>query len=211
MSQATKLREDGEEARSAAEGEHMTMDPTITAAGFADVPELLSRASLIINKMLESLKAGQQVLQRAAVEKLHHTNTKLHEISSATESAATDIMDGLDRAFLLVDQLDGEDVGPRGSEIGGQLRDELFAVMTHLQFQDITSQQLDHASSIIQDMEHYLDEFVVLFDLPTIGAIAGQQPLAPRSELRSFDPCATTLDAEQRQAMVDEILTVKAR
>ena len=181
----------------------------VDAAGFADVPELLSRASLIINKMLESLRAGQQVLQRAAVEKLHHTNTKLHEISSATESATTDIMDGLDRAFLLVDQLDGEDVSPRGAEIGAQLRDELFAVMNHLQFQDITSQQLDHASSIIQDMEQYLDEFVVLFDLPTIGAIAGQ-PVGPqRPELRPFDPCATTLDAESRQAMVDELLTVK--
>ena len=191
------------------EEEQLGVTAAITAAGFADVPELLSRASLIINKMLESLRAGQQVLQRSAVEKLHHTNTKLHEISTATESATTDIMDGLDRAFLLVDQLDGEGVGPRGAEIGGQLRDELFAVMTHLQFQDITSQQLDHASSIIQDMEHYLDEFVVLFDLPTIGTIAGHAPAPHRSELRPFDPCATTLDAEKRQAMVDELLTVK--
>jgi chemotaxis regulatin CheY-phosphate phosphatase CheZ len=202
------LKKARSEAKPVAEQELGT-DAAVTAAGFADVPELLSRASLIINKMLESLRAGQQVLQRTAVEKLHHTNDKLHEISSATESATTDIMDGLDRAFVLVDKLDGEDVGPAGAEIGAQLRDELFAVMTHLQFQDITSQQLDHASSIIQDMEQYLDEFVVLFDLPTIGAIAGQQPPAPRSELRSFDPCATTLDAEQRQAMVDELLTVK--
>jgi chemotaxis regulatin CheY-phosphate phosphatase CheZ len=211
MSEATGLRDEGERARSATEGDYIGMDAAITAAGFADVPELLSRAALIINKMLESLKAGQQVLQRAAVEKLHHTNTKLHEISTATESAATDIMDGLDRAFLLVDQLDGEDVGPRGAEIGGQLRDELFAVMTHLQFQDITSQQLDHASSIIQDMEHYLDEFVVLFDLPTIGKVRGHDAIRLHSEHRPYDPCATTLDAEQRQAIVDEILTVKAR
>ena len=211
MSNAAKPRSDHEREQGAAADERMEVDAAITAAGFADVPELLSRASLIINKMLDSLRAGQQVLQRAAVEKLHHTNTKLHEISSATESATTDIMDGLDRAFVLVDQLDGEDVGPRGSEIGGQLRDELFAVMTHLQFQDITSQQLDHASSIIQDMEHYLDEFVVLFDLPTIGKVQGYEAIGLRSELRPFDPCATTLAAEQRQAMVDEILTVKAR
>ena len=191
-----------------AEEDRLGTDAAITAAGFADVPELLSRASLIITKMLESLRAGQQVLQRSAVEKLHHTNDKLHEISSATESATTDIMDGLDRAFVLVDQLDGEDVGARGAEIGSQLRDELFAVMNHLQFQDITSQQLDHASSIIRDMEQYLDEFVVLFDLPTIGAITGQSPVMPRPEPRPFDPCATTLDAEKRQAMVDELLTV---
>ena len=201
------LKEPLTEGRPAEEAE-LSVTAAITAAGFADVPELLSRASLIINKMLESLRAGQQVLQRSAVEKLHHTNTKLHEISSATESATTDIMDGLDRAFLLVDQLDGEDVGPRGAEIGGALRDELFAVMNHLQFQDITSQQLDHASSIIRDMEHYLDEFVVLFDLPTIGTVAGHTP-AQRSEPRPFDPCATTLDAEKRQAMVDELLTVR--
>jgi chemotaxis regulatin CheY-phosphate phosphatase CheZ len=210
MSKAQKRTGEPAAVESAAD-DRIAVDAAITASGFADVPELLSRASLIINKMLESLRAGQQVLQRAAVEKLHHTNTKLHEISTTTESAATDIMDGLDRAFLLVDQLDGDDVAPRGAEIGAQLRDELFAVMTHLQFQDITSQQLDHASSIIQDMEQYLDEFVVLFDLPTIGKVQGHEPEGLRSEVRSFDPCATTRDAETRQAMVDEILTVKSR
>lgn len=189
-------------------GERIAAD---AAASFADVPEILSRASLIINKMLESLRAGQQVLQRAAVERLHHTNTKLHEISSATESATTEIMDGIDRAFLLVDQLDADDVGPRGAEIGGKIREELFAVITQLQFQDITSQQLDHASSIIQDMEHYLDEFVVLLDLPTLGTVKSPEVTLAGVEAGAFDPCATTLDAEKRQALVDEILTVRAR
>jgi chemotaxis regulatin CheY-phosphate phosphatase CheZ len=158
--------------------------------------------------MLESLRAGQQVLQAAAVEKLHNTNEKLHEISSATETAATDIMDGLDRAFVLLDQLEGPDVGPRGAEIGGHVRDELFQVMTHLQFQDITTQQLNHAASIIQDMEHYLDEFAELFDVTTFGSM--REPEAERAQgyVRAFDPCATTRDAEKRQAIVDQLLTV---
>ena len=204
MSKALKAHRDPAPEKTPAEG-----SAHAGPRGLADLPEVLVRASVIINKMLESLRAGQQVLKSAAVEKLHSTNEKLSEISSATETAATDIMDGIDRAMVLLDQLDGDDVGPRGSEIGSQVRDELFGVMNHLQFQDITSQQLSHASSIIQDMEHYLDEFVVLFDLPTIGKVRGHDAIRLHSEHRPYDPCATTLDAESRQAMVDELLTVK--
>jgi hypothetical protein len=54
-------------------------------AGVAALPDLLSRASVIINKMLETLRSGQQALQRRAVEKLHHTNEKLHEIKVSEE------------------------------------------------------------------------------------------------------------------------------
>lgn len=190
----------------------LTGGPVPDAAGpggVADLPELLTRASVIINKMLETLRTGQQALQRRAVEKLHHTNAKLHEVNSATESAATDIMDGLDRAFLLIDELEGDGVSPRGAEIGAKLRDELFGVMTHLQFQDITSQQLNHASSIIQDMETHLDEFAAMFDLQTIGKVSEPDPA--RHERLTFDPCATTRDAERRQALVDELLTVAER
>ena len=177
--------------------------------GLADLPDVLVRASMIINKMLESLRAGQEVLKSAAVEKLHTTNEKLSEISSATETAATDIMDGIDRAMVLLDQLDGDDVGPKGAEIGGQVRDELFMVMNHLQFQDITSQQLSHASSIIQDMERYLDEFAGLFDVNSFGRIPDREPEPSALFPRAFDPAATTRDAESRQAVVDELLTLE--
>lgn len=211
MSNALKRSDGSEGKKGPAEGAEAGAHGGISVAGSADMPDLVTRASSIINKMLESLRAGQQVLQCAAVEKLQHTNAKLHEVSSATETATTGIMDGIDRTFVLVDQLDGEGVGPRGSEIGAQIRDELFAVMTHLQFQDITSQQLDHASSIIQEMEQYLDEFVVLFDMPGLGKLPGSQAGASLCDLRAFDPCATTLEAEKRQAMVDELLTVRAR
>jgi chemotaxis regulatin CheY-phosphate phosphatase CheZ len=207
MSKALQMRP-GEEPERKAEAAAAGVELASSGAGMADLPALLSRATGIINKMLESLRAGQQVLQAAAVEKLHNTNEKLHEISSATETAATDIMDGIDRAFVLLDQLEGDDVGPRGAEIGGQVRDELFQVMTHLQFQDITTQQLDHAASIIQDMEHYLDEFAELFNVTTEGAIPPLEVGSASSFPRAFDPCASTRDAKQRQAIVDQILTV---
>jgi chemotaxis regulatin CheY-phosphate phosphatase CheZ len=194
-----------EKPRKSKQAERETLSLT---AGVADLPAMLTRASVVINKMLESLRAGQQVLQRAAVEKLHNTNEKLSEISSATETAATDIMDGIDRAFVLLDQLDGDDVGPRGAAIGAEVRDELFQVMNHLQFQDITTQQLSHASSIIQDMERYLDEFAGLFDLSTLGEVPAREPEASPTYPRAFDPAATTRDSEVRQALVDELLTV---
>lgn len=204
MSKPLKARREA-----APDGKPATAGDSAGPRGLADLPDVLVRASVIINKMLESLRAGQQVLKSAAVEKLHSTNEKLSEISSATETAATDIMDGIERAMVLLDELDGEDVGPRGSEIGGQVRDELFGVMNHLQFQDITSQQLSHASSIIQDMERYLDEFAGLFDVHSAGKLPEREPEATGVYPRAFDPAATTRDAERRQAIVDELLTLE--
>lgn len=179
--------------------------------GHDELPEVLARVSAIIAKMLARLRAGQEVLKTTAVAKLHDTSEKLHEVSSATETAATDILDGIDRAMLLIDQLEGDDVGPRGAEIAGQLREELFGVMNHLQFQDITSQQLSHASSIIQDMEQYLDEFVAVVDAEAGGTPPARgEPAAPAYP-RAFDPAATVHRAEQRQALVDELLTADPR
>ena len=186
------------------------MSKPLTSGGQEELPEVLARVSVIIGKMLTRLRAGQEELRTTAVERLHDTREKLDEVTSATETAATDIMNGIDRAMLLVDQLDGDDVGPRGAEIGSALRDELFGVMTHLQFQDITTQQLTHASSIIEDMKQYLDEFVAVFDLEASGAAPVPRRAVPEYP-PAFDPAATIHDAEQRQALVDELLTADSK
>jgi chemotaxis regulatin CheY-phosphate phosphatase CheZ len=172
--------------------------------------DLLRRTYVVIQDMLDRLRESQSVIQHAAVQNLQVTSAKLHEVTSATESAATDIMDGIDRALQLVDKLDA---GTPSEEVAPQIRDELFAVMNHLQFQDITTQQLQHASSLIQEMERQLDECARMFDLATsqnpLDIPARPQPTEPSSPA-TFDPCATVKDAEERQALVDAILTGNA-
>lgn len=164
---------------------------------------LLSQAYSMINGMLERVRESQGVLQDTAVQKLHDTNTRLNEVTSATESAATHIMDGLDRALVLLDRLES---GERSEALTPELREELFGVMNHLQFQDILAQQLQHASSLLHEMESQLLDFAEVFD-PALHGARPEAPL-PRSPAlpASFDPRATFGAAEERQALADELL-----
>jgi hypothetical protein len=54
----------------------------------------------------------------ATVEKIQHTSDKLREVTSATEVAATDILDALDRTQAMVDALDAaDDAGDRDAGV----------------------------------------------------------------------------------------------
>jgi hypothetical protein len=61
------------------------------------------------------------------------------------------------------------DSATRAAEVRGTMRDELFGLMNHLQFQDITTQQLAYASSLIMEMEDRLAQLIKLFDPSTIA------------------------------------------
>lgn len=180
--------------------------------GLSDLPAILERANAQILNVLTRLRESRAALQNSAMEKLQSTHDKLREVTSATEDAATNIMDACDRASQMVDELDAIDAAPepdrtKAGEIRGSLRDELFMMMGALQFQDITTQQLNHASSVLVEMEQRLLDVAKLFD--------ANGDVAHLTERRydvidsgTFDPNATTHNAEGRQALADEIFTV---
>lgn len=205
-----------EEAPESGEAAGATAPPpgaagAVAAVGGAD-PTALLRAYNNISAMLQSLRSSRGTLAQVRVEKLQHTNAKLHEVSSATEVAATGLLDVLDRALGMVDELDALDETGNGRavEIRGRLRDELFQAISGLQFQDITSQQLNYASSVLVDMEERLAEVEKAFDP---GAIDALQPSAasfrptrttPAAGV-TFDPNASVNGADERQALADLI------
>jgi hypothetical protein len=177
------------------------------------LPAIFVRAMGEVHAMLASIRTGREHIRAATTERLAHTNEKLDEVSSATGKAALDIMDALDRAIAKVDELETEDVladAEKGTAIRSDLRDELFAVMGHMQFQDITSQQIMHVQSLLADMETRLGDIANLFDHQA-GDTAEPPPspvLATRTEkdAHSFDPNATLADAETRQALADSLV-----
>jgi chemotaxis regulatin CheY-phosphate phosphatase CheZ len=176
-------------------------------AALYSVPNVLLQAYQEINAVVERLREGRGMLQQHAVERLHHTNAKLLEVTSATEVAATDIMDSVDRALSIVDRLESKeaaDTSEEAVELRQTLRDELFGVMGHLQFQDITTQQISYASSILGEMEQRLHQLSALFDPSALG-IHGPEDQAAEDAPRTFDPRATTQDAEGRQALADQL------
>ncbi len=179
--------------------------------GLADLPEILERANAQILTVLAHLRETRAALQNSTIEKIQATHDKLQEVTSATEDAAINIMDACDRASQHLDELDAIDAQPesdkvRAGEIRNTLRDEIFLMMGALQFQDITTQQLNHASAVLVDMENRLLDVARLFDVnPDSTTITGRAMSAP--DAQSYDPNATLTNAEGRQSIADQIFT----
>ena len=178
--------------------------------GLIGLSHVLARGYSEIVSVLGSLRESRSVLQRTAVEKIHDTHEKLREVTSATEIAATDILDGLDRAVALVNDMDtkvSEGDAAAGAELRNRLRDELFSLMGCMQFQDITTQQLTYASSVLTEMESRLAELAHILDPAAFGAtgLAAFAPQVVPAGPVSFDPAASTENTEARQAVADEI------
>jgi len=183
-------------------------DHGLLAVSLADLPEILARANDQILKVLSRLRETRSALQSPAFEKLHSTHEKIREVTSATEDAAINIMDACDRANGLVDELDVIDQAEapdreKAVTLRASLRDELFLMMGALQFQDITSQQLSHASSVLVEMEARLAEIAKLFD----ANLSAAPSVSTSSVELAYDPNATVKNAEGRQALADEIFT----
>ncbi len=76
-------------------------------------------------------------------------------------------------------------------------QNDIFMIMDALQFQDITSQQINHANSILDTIDSKLQSLLRLI---------GEAFEVHEEVERSFDPEATTTNRKSRQAMVDSLI-----
>lgn len=168
---------------------------------------VMQRASSEIAHVLCTLHTSREALEGVTLREIHDSAMKLYEVSSATEVAATRMMDGLERVHSLVDRLDELDSADCGSDpviaaaaVRARMRDELFAVMGSLQFQDITSQQLGHVTQMLRDIERRLHATSSLLSGGCTEAvvISGEQ-------LPTFAESASTQNSFERQATADAI------
>ena len=177
--------------------------------GMVALSHVLARGYSEIVSVLGSVRESRQILQPAAVDRIHHTHERLREVRNATEIAATDILDGIDRSVALVNDMDAKAAAgdaAAGADLRNRLRDELFALMGCLQFQDITTQQLNYASAVLVEMETRLDALAHLLDPASLGASGlSVTPQPPLPGATTFDADASTENAATRQAVADEI------
>lgn len=186
-------------------------DSTDPAASVAELPLILERANQQIHTVLAHLRDVREARQRSACGTLQYTHERIRAVTAATEDAATDILDACDRARHIVDALDvidtTEPADPgKAKALRATLRDELFRMTGALQFQDITAQQLAHASTVLMDMETRLTDLATLFSTTlSVAALPASSGAVP--EAMTYDPNATTRNAEARQHLADEIFT----
>jgi chemotaxis regulatin CheY-phosphate phosphatase CheZ len=179
------------------------------ASTLAELLEVMVRAHREILEVVESLQRSRGVIQKTSLKRLQNTNLKLREVSATTELAAADMLDGLDRALGLVDQL-AEGADPSADDdreaAADELRDELHGLIGLLQFQDITSQQLAYASGVLVDVEERLVRILEIF-----GGDRGEGEAESEADEIHWeapvdaDPEATAANAPGRQALADEI------
>lgn len=183
-------------------------------AGLKDLVQILMTTYGEIMNVIDSLRRSRGLLEQAAMERLKSTHEKLAEVSSATEMAATGMLDGLDRALVLVDHLESASTTEGETEesqgLRNDLRDELHALINLLQFQDITAQQLGYAGGVLLDIEERMVELARVFDLRGLGleeeeAEAAERDCKVSKAATTCDPAASHFDADSRQALADEI------
>lgn len=178
-------------------------------AAVTTLPEVLMRTSREIASLLEFLQTSRTFLENAAVPRLQRTQTRLHAASSTTETATHDLLDGLGRSLLLIDELgtrltaNAGTGGPEHGELHAELRDEVHRLVLSLQFQDIVAQQIGCATRLLQDTERRMTLIAEHFD----SAVLGTYPHAATMELSSdaADPTIPAVPAADRQALADAV------
>ena len=196
-----ELNETGAEIDDDARGflEHVMSQP----GGFAELSRTLLRAYAETVGIVQRLRESCGMVDPDGSDKLQQMHGRLREVSTATETATTGILDSVTRALAIADRLDSATEADR-KRLVAQLKDELRGVPNHLQFQDITAQQLSHIASLLADMRRRISQITTMFAPPAVN-FAKEEPAA-------FDPNATAVAGANLlgQAVADEIFAVRA-
>jgi hypothetical protein len=175
--------------------EHVVAQP----GGLNELSRTLLRAYAETVGVVQRIRQSCGMLDKEGLDRLEQMRGRLREISNATETATTDILDTVTRAIAMVERLDGSNAADR-DKLVTSLKEELNGVSQHLQFQDITAQQLGHLASLIADMRHRITHVVTMF---------AQPDAAPEPAGGVYDPNASTAPSAEGQAVADEIFAVR--
>ena len=160
---------------------------------------------------ISGLVEGFKKLQRPLVEsheKVPQATNQLDKISAQTEEATHRMLDTIEKITQREDDVikgiedirqkasagdvaSIEQLAAEVSEKANQNLNDAFTIMDSLQFQDITAQQMDHAASLLEDIEEKLHH--ILSAIGAEGALGDQAQLAER-KVRAYDPHADFVD-----------------
>jgi chemotaxis regulatin CheY-phosphate phosphatase CheZ len=193
-----------------AEQARLTVAALRRLPNLATLPNLLLRVYSELTVALSGIRVTRETIQMHSAERLRNTHARLSEVSSATETAAMELLNGLDRTLAMIDQLEGTTGDRRPShETCDALRTEVNQLYGCLQFQDIVTQQLHGVAALLVEIEERLDRVAQMFDEPEAHGRAGDPPAAQAlADPAAFNPDATMRDAAGRQEMIDETCRV---
>jgi chemotaxis regulatin CheY-phosphate phosphatase CheZ len=154
-------------------------------------------------RALQSIRDTREAIQSYSMERLRDTHVRLSEVSSTTETAAMEMLNGLDRTLAMIDQLESGSREASPKATCEAVRNEVNQLYVLLQFQDIIAQKLRGVGGLLVEVEQRVETVANLFE-DAFEAEAPRPPLPVPTQEASYNPDASTRDTPQRQAMVDE-------
>lgn len=172
-----------------------------------ELPTVLLRAHAEITEILGGIRLTREAIEAHAVERIRETQSKLTDVTSTTESATLELMNGLDRSLELINNLEEQAAGKAAAGGFQALRDQVSALYNHLQFQDITAQQLQGVGHALLDLEVRVAAVAALFDSALRDGTKAEilrKAMDGSSAHLAFNPDATMKRSHADQAMIDE-------
>ncbi len=171
-----------------------------------------------INGIIDTFRTMKSPLEKTH-EQVPKATTQLDKISQQTEAATQKMLDTIElitqREEEVVNELASlkslaETAGDKGkNKVFGELiqkananLDGAYLIMESLQFQDITAQQINHAASLLEDIEARLHQILALLDGKSLDE---EDSHASTKKVRIFDPHADMAEKKAEQADVDSI------
>jgi chemotaxis regulatin CheY-phosphate phosphatase CheZ len=169
-----------------------------------------------ISGMVSSFKLLHRPLVESR-EKVPQATNQLDKISEQTEAVTNKMLDVVEQITQREEDLikgigsikakvaAGEyaDIDKLADDLAAKAGDNLndaFQIMESLQFQDITAQQMDHAASLLEDVEEKLHSI-----LSTLGATGLDTSGETTRKDRAYDPHADYTDKKTDQKDIDSL------
>lgn len=173
----------------------------------AELPAVLLRAHAEISEILGGIRLTREAIEAHAVERIRDTKDKLSDVTTTTESATLELMNGLDRSLELITTLETQAKGSAPADGFDSLREEVSTLYNHLQFQDITAQQLAGVTHSLLELEARVAAVAAMFDQNVEAPVRDELLRAFESSSGSahlaFNPDATMSHSRADQSMVD--------
>ncbi len=178
-----------------------------------------------IDLVVTDLEQTEDKLKKNSSLIFGQVSEQLDKVTESTQIAVEGVLNRVDRICESQNEVFGvlgclrEKLGGLGEDESRELVDcvdrieglenriqlEAFEIMNEMQFQDIASQQLQHANHLIEEAKQKLIDFREIV-MMLGGGERRQQNGA--GGLNVFDPGATMKDREQRQHLADEVAEV---
>ena len=179
-----------------------------------------------INEIMLNMKKMQNPLVESR-EKLPIANKQLDKITAQTEQATHKMLDMVEQIIEHQEQITQltADLGQffkksrskerdinadrikRVNEMASVSQNNAFIIMDALQFQDITSQQIQHASILLEDIGIRLHQLLAAFE----GGEISDEMLQSKLSKRAYDPNADLFNGKDQREVDDIISKINAK